>query len=57
MNARLDNGRRLLVGGALAALSALLLTLSFPPYGMAWLVWLAMVPMVVAEYRVWCSTS
>jgi apolipoprotein N-acyltransferase len=52
VNARIVNGRRLLLGCALAALSALLLTLSFPPYGMGWLVWLAMVPMVVAEYRV-----
>ena len=52
VNARVVNGRRLLLGCALSALSALLLTLSFPPYDLGWLVWLAMVPMVVAEYRV-----
>jgi len=45
-------GYRLVLGCALAALSAILLTLSSPPYHQGWLVWLALVPMVVAEYRV-----
>ena len=45
------SGRRLF-GCALAASSGALLTLSFPPYDLWWLVWLAMVPMAVAEYRV-----
>jgi apolipoprotein N-acyltransferase len=42
----------LLAGCALAASSGLLLTLSFSPFDVWWLVWLAFVPMVVAEYRV-----
>jgi apolipoprotein N-acyltransferase len=46
------NARRFLLGCALSALSGLLLTLSFPPHDLWWLVWLALVPMVVAQYRV-----
>jgi hypothetical protein len=52
MPRRIGPGTRLLLGGALAALSGGLLTLSFPPHDMWWLVGLAFVPMVVAEYRV-----
>jgi apolipoprotein N-acyltransferase len=43
---------RVLVGCALAAMSAALLTFSFAPYDCWWLVWFALVPMVVAQYRV-----
>lgn len=43
---------RVLVGCALAATSGALLTLSFAPHDCWWLVWLAFVPMVVAQYRV-----
>lgn len=39
-------------GCALAALSGLLLTLSFAPFDAWWLVWVALVPMVVAQHRV-----
>jgi apolipoprotein N-acyltransferase len=43
---------RILVGCALAAASGALLTLSFAPYDLWWLVWLAFVPMIVAQYRI-----
>lgn len=43
---------RVPLGCALAALSAALLTLSFAPYDRWWLIWVAMVPMIVAQYRV-----
>ena len=45
-------GRRLLAGCALAVASGLLLTLSFSPYDVWWLIGLAFVPMAIAEYRV-----
>ncbi|MFI5297048.1 MAG: hypothetical protein ACHREM_03040, partial [Polyangiales bacterium] len=43
---------RLILGCALSVLSAALLTLSFAPYDHWWLIGFAMVPMVVAQYRV-----
>lgn len=43
---------RILLGSALAALSGVLLTLSFAPHDVWWLIWVAFVPMVVAQYRV-----
>jgi apolipoprotein N-acyltransferase len=41
----------LLLGLALAALSALLLTLAFPPYNLCLFIWLGFIPMLVAQYR------
>jgi apolipoprotein N-acyltransferase len=41
-----------LPGLALSLLSAGLLILSFPPYNLHHLVWIALVPMIVAQYRV-----
>lgn len=43
---------RLIVGLALSLLSALCLTVSFAPFNQAWLIWVALVPMVVAQFRV-----
>jgi len=43
---------QILLGCALAALSAALLTFSFAPYDRWWLIWVAMVPMIVAQYRI-----
>jgi apolipoprotein N-acyltransferase len=43
---------RFCLGCALAALSAALLTLSFAPYDDWWLIWVAFVPMVIAQHRV-----
>ena len=40
------------LGCALGALSGLLLTLSFAPWDVAWLVWVALVPMAIAQHRV-----
>ncbi len=39
-------------GIALAAASAILLTLSFPPYGLWLLIWIGFAPMLVAQFRV-----
>ena len=41
---------RLVAGVALAALSALLATWAFPPYGWSFLIWVAWVPMIVAQH-------
>ncbi|MCS7011926.1 MAG: hypothetical protein NZL98_11195 [Anaerolineales bacterium] len=43
---------RLGIGVLLAALSAFLLTLSFPPYGFWPLIWIAFIPMLLAQFRV-----
>lgn len=43
---------RTAVGLALAALSALLLTLAFPPFDLWFLIWLGFVPMLAAQHRV-----
>ncbi len=43
---------RIVAGVALAAASALLLTLSLAPYDAWWLIGIALVPMVVAQHRV-----
>ncbi len=40
------------IGIFLAICSAILLTLSFPPYGFWPLIWLAFIPMLVAQFRV-----
>jgi apolipoprotein N-acyltransferase len=45
-------GKRLAIGGALAAASGVLLTVSFAPYDLWWLIWVAMVPMLVAQHRI-----
>lgn len=43
---------RSVLGSALAAISALLLWLAFPPYGLWPLIWVGFVPMLVAQHRV-----
>ncbi|HOT90840.1 MAG TPA: nitrilase-related carbon-nitrogen hydrolase [Anaerolineae bacterium] len=43
---------RIVLGLALAALSAVLVTLAFPPFNLWFLVWFAAVPAVVAQYRI-----
>lgn len=45
-------GGRVILGLALAALSATLLTLAFPPYDGWFLIWIGFVPMLVAQYRI-----
>lgn len=40
------------IGILLASCSALLLTLSFPPYNLWPLIWIAFIPMLVAQFRV-----
>ena len=40
------------IGLILAAASAIMLTLAFPPYGLWPLIWVGFVPMLVAQYRV-----
>ncbi len=40
------------IGVTLAAASAVLLTLAFPPYGLWPLIWVGLVPMALAQYRV-----
>ncbi len=42
---------RTLLGLGLAVLSAVLLTLAFPPYNLWFLAWVAVVPVMVAQYR------
>jgi apolipoprotein N-acyltransferase len=45
--------RRAVAGGlGLSALSGALAVLALPPYGFEWLMWVAWVPMVVAQHRV-----
>jgi apolipoprotein N-acyltransferase len=46
------NATRIVLGLFLAALSAALLTLSFPPYGVWPLAWVGFVPMIMAQYRI-----
>jgi apolipoprotein N-acyltransferase len=43
---------RLGIGTTLSVLSAVLLTLSFPPYSLWPLIWVAFIPMLVAQFRV-----
>lgn len=43
---------RIALGVLLAVISAFLLTLAFPPYNLGWLIWVAFIPMLVAQYRV-----
>ncbi|RME51862.1 MAG: hypothetical protein D6796_00090 [Caldilineae bacterium] len=43
---------RIGIGAFLALCSAILLTLSFPPYDFWPLIWVAFIPMLVAQYRV-----
>ncbi len=43
---------RLGVGILLAGLSAIMLTLSFPPHSLWPLVWISFIPMLVAQFRV-----
>ena len=47
-----NNMTRVILGLILAGLSAALLTLSFPPYGLWPLAWVGFVPMIVAQYRI-----
>ncbi|NLE76527.1 MAG: hypothetical protein GX605_07220 [Chloroflexi bacterium] len=44
--------RRMVVGLALAAASALCLTLAFPPWNLGALIWVGFVPMLLAQHRV-----
>jgi len=44
--------KRTMLGLALAAGSALLLTLAFPPYNLGPLIWIGFVPMLLAQHRV-----
>ncbi len=44
--------RRLLLGVAFSSLTAVLMTLAFPPYGLWPLVFVGLVPMIVAQHRV-----
>ena len=48
----LKNIGRVVLGLALAALSAVLLVLAFPPFDLWFLAWVAAVPALVAQYRV-----
>ena len=43
---------RIVIGSLLAAASALLLALAFPPYELWPLIWVGFVPMMVAQFRV-----
>jgi len=43
---------RLGIGILLSVISAILLTLAFPPYNLWFLVWIGFVPMMVAQFRV-----
>ncbi|MBC7261504.1 MAG: hypothetical protein H5T63_05780, partial [Chloroflexi bacterium] len=43
---------RIGIGTPLSVLSAILLTLSFPPYSLWPLIWIAFIPMLVAQFRV-----
>ncbi|MHB1446370.1 MAG: nitrilase-related carbon-nitrogen hydrolase [Acidimicrobiales bacterium] len=47
-----ESAARTATGFAMAVLSAVMGTWAFPPVGMWWLIWVAWVPMVVAQYRV-----
>jgi apolipoprotein N-acyltransferase len=49
---QLSSPQRIILGIALATLSAACLALSFPPYGLWPLVWIAFMPMLLAQYRV-----
>lgn len=51
-NIQLSTPLRLLLGVFLSALSAILLTLSMPPFGYWWLALIGLVPMVLAQYRI-----
>lgn len=46
------NRIRVLIGLALSALSAVLLTLAFPPYNLGLLIWVGFIPMLIAQHRV-----
>ena len=54
MKSRADRlaGIRLGLGILLAITSALLLMLAFPPYNLGWFIWVAFIPMLIAQYRV-----
>lgn len=47
MNARV----KFILGVLLSALSGVLLLLAFPPYGLWWLAWVAFIPGIFAQYR------
>ena len=49
---KLAHGKRTLLGIALSALSAVLFALAFPPYHLWPLIFLGLVPMIVAQHRV-----
>jgi apolipoprotein N-acyltransferase len=40
------------MGLILAVASAILITLAFPPYDLGWLIWVAFIPMLAAQYRI-----
>jgi apolipoprotein N-acyltransferase len=55
---QLMNSRaRFVLGILLSALSGALLLLSFPPYGIWWLVWIAFIPGIFAQYRLFSIGS
>ncbi|MBN1954099.1 MAG: hypothetical protein JW900_03510 [Anaerolineae bacterium] len=43
---------RIVIGLLLAVVSAVLLTLAFPPYGLWPLIWVGFIPLLIAQYRV-----
>jgi apolipoprotein N-acyltransferase len=43
---------RMGIGVLLAVVSAILLTLSFPPYNLWFLIWIGFVPMMIAQFRI-----
>ena len=49
--AQVTEGVRIGIGVALSALSGIMLLLSFPPYGVWPLVWVAFVPYLFAQHR------
>lgn len=52
VNSSRSQGSRIVLGVLLGALSALMLILAFPPYNLWPLIFLAFVPMLLADYRV-----
>ncbi|MBM3125321.1 MAG: hypothetical protein FJZ87_09645 [Chloroflexi bacterium] len=48
---RFSNPLRIALGIFLSALSGWMLLLAFPPYGIWWLAWIGVVPVLLAQYR------
>ena len=47
----LSNPLRIALGILLSAMSGFMLLLAFPPYGIWWLAWFGIVPVLLAQYR------